>query len=63
MGPAGLGEIGAAVSWFERAFAERSIWLPSFEHFAAFDGLRHDKRFEHLLRRVRAALSIERSGV
>ncbi|HUE89780.1 MAG TPA: hypothetical protein VMO26_27195 [Vicinamibacterales bacterium] len=60
---AGLGEIGAAVTWFERAFAERSIWLPSVEHFAAFDGLRHDRRFEHLLRRMRAALSIEGSGV
>ncbi|HXW08389.1 MAG TPA: hypothetical protein VD833_24370 [Vicinamibacterales bacterium] len=50
------------MTWFERAFNQRSFWLPTIAHFAAFDVLRQDARFQRLLRRLRAALSVEGSG-
>jgi TolB-like protein/Flp pilus assembly protein TadD len=51
----GLGEVDAAVTWFERAFAERSFWLSCIGRFPAFDELRQNARFQDLLRRTRAA--------
>lgn len=47
------GDIDAAFTWFDRAFAERSHWLVWLRLDPRFDGLRADPRFSGLLDRIR----------
>ena len=50
---AGLGEKDQAVAWLNRAYAERSYYMPVYlTTDARLDGLRSDPRFADLLRRV-----------
>jgi tetratricopeptide (TPR) repeat protein len=50
---AGLGERDQAVAWLNRAYAERSYYMPVYlTTDARLDGLRSDPRFAALLRRV-----------
>jgi TolB-like protein/DNA-binding winged helix-turn-helix (wHTH) protein/Tfp pilus assembly protein PilF len=48
---AALGEHDAAFAWLEKAYAERS-GMPYLRTQPAFDPLRSDPRFQHLLRRM-----------
>jgi hypothetical protein len=50
---AGLGEIDAAFTWLDRAFAERSHWLMWLRLDPRFDGFRADPRFVELLDRIK----------
>jgi len=49
---AGLGEKDQALAWLERAFAERSTWMPYLKVDPWLDNLRSDPRFQGLLRRM-----------
>jgi serine/threonine protein kinase/tetratricopeptide (TPR) repeat protein len=50
---AGLGEKDQAVAWLNRAYAERSYYMPVYlTTDARLDGIRSDPRFADLLRRV-----------
>jgi eukaryotic-like serine/threonine-protein kinase len=50
---AGLGEKDQAVAWLNRAYEERSYYMPVYlTTDARLDGLRSDPRFAELLRRV-----------
>ena len=48
----GLGEIDKAIEWLEKAFAERSGFLPFLKVEPMLDPLRADPRFQDLLWRV-----------
>lgn len=48
----GLGEIDQAYEWLEKAYLERSSWLPALNVVPEFDELRSDRRFIDLLRRI-----------
>jgi len=48
----GLGETGKAVEWLEKAFEERSGFLPFLKVEPTLDPLRADLRFQELLRKV-----------
>ncbi len=48
----GLGEIDNAIDWLEKAFEERSGFLPFLKVEPMLDPLREDSRFQDLLRRV-----------
>jgi hypothetical protein len=47
-----LGEKNDAFQFLERAFAERSFWMPFLNADPLFDNLRGDPRFQNLLERV-----------
>jgi len=49
---AGLGEKDQAFVWLEKAFEERSAWMPWLKVEPKFDGLRSDRRFQDLMRRI-----------
>ncbi|HYV05849.1 MAG TPA: tetratricopeptide repeat protein, partial [Blastocatellia bacterium] len=49
---AGLGDTDRAFDWLERAFEKHSVDLFTLKVEPMLDGLRRDKRFENLLRRV-----------
>ncbi len=49
---AGLGEKDQALAWLERAFAERSTWMPYLKVDPGLDSLRSEPRFQDLLRRM-----------
>jgi tetratricopeptide (TPR) repeat protein len=49
---AGLGEKDQALAWLERAFAERSTWMPYLKVDPGLDSLRSEARFRDLLRRM-----------
>lgn len=49
---AGLCENDLAFEWLDRAFEERSSWLVSLKVEPTLDGLRSDRRFTALLRRL-----------
>jgi eukaryotic-like serine/threonine-protein kinase len=49
---AGLGDFDAAFEWLEKAFKERSGFLPFMRVEPVVDNLRGDPRFENLMRRV-----------
>ena len=48
----GLGETDKAVEWLEKAFEERSGFMPFLKVEPMFDLLRADLRFQELLRKV-----------
>ena len=47
-----LGEKGGAFQYLERAFDERSFWMPFLNVDPLFDSLRADPRFRDLLGRI-----------
>ena len=49
---AGLGNKEQALAWLERAFAERSTWMPFLRVDPELDALRTEPRFQDLLRRM-----------
>jgi tetratricopeptide (TPR) repeat protein len=49
---AGLGEKGQALTWIERAFAERCTWMPFLKVDPGLDTLRSEPRFQELVRRM-----------
>lgn len=49
---AGLGDKEQALAWLEKAYTERSVWMPSLKVDPKFDSLRSDSRFAELVRRV-----------
>ncbi len=49
---ASLGEDDQAFAWLDKAYQERSGWMPWLKHEPLLDGLRQDPRFDDLLRRV-----------
>jgi eukaryotic-like serine/threonine-protein kinase len=49
---AGLGDKDQALVWLEKAYTERSVWLPWLKVDPKFDSLRSDSRFADLVRRV-----------
>jgi hypothetical protein len=49
---AGLGETDAAFACLDRAFAERSHWLVWLRLDPRWKGLRSDRRFAELIRRI-----------
>jgi hypothetical protein len=46
------GETEAALDWLERAFEERSPWMPGLRGDAHFASLRNEPRFQDLVRRM-----------
>jgi TolB-like protein/DNA-binding winged helix-turn-helix (wHTH) protein/Tfp pilus assembly protein PilF len=50
---AGLGEKAVALSWLEKAYAQRSDELVTFKVNPSYDSLRGEPRFQELLRRLR----------
>ena len=48
----GLGEIDNAIEWLEKAFEERSGFLPFLKVEPMLDPLRADSRFQNLLWRI-----------
>ncbi len=49
---ANLGDTGQAFAWLEKAYQERSGWMPWLKHEPLLDSLHPDARFSELLRRV-----------
>ena len=49
---AGLGNTEEAFNELELAYEERSAWMLMLKQESAFDGLRGDRRFAALLRRI-----------
>src|SRR2546425_9011555 len=49
---AGLGDRDQALAWLEKAYAERSDYMPYLNREPMLDGLRSDPRFAALVRRV-----------
>ncbi|HKR60720.1 MAG TPA: protein kinase [Pyrinomonadaceae bacterium] len=49
---AGLGDKDQAFAWLEKAYTERSVWMPSLKVDPKFDSLRSDPHFAELVRRV-----------
>jgi len=49
---ANLGDKDRAFAWLEKAYQERSGWMPWLKLEPLFDGLRTDARFSDLLRRI-----------
>jgi len=49
---AGLGDKDQAFAWLEKAYTERSVWMPSLKIDPKFDNLRSDPRFADLMRRI-----------
>jgi DNA-binding winged helix-turn-helix (wHTH) protein/tetratricopeptide (TPR) repeat protein len=49
---AGLGAVGQAFKWLEKAYEEHSAWLVFLKIEPIFDRLRRDSRFTDILRRV-----------
>ncbi len=49
---ASLGDTEQAFEWLERAYQERSGWMPWLKHEPLLDSLRADARFSDLLRRI-----------
>ena len=47
-----LGEKDQALAWLEKAYEERSTWMPFMKVEPKFDSLRSDPRFADLMRRV-----------
>jgi len=48
----GLGESDQAMDWLEKAYVERSDYMPYLGREPMLDGLRSDPRFAALVRRV-----------
>jgi tetratricopeptide (TPR) repeat protein len=48
----GLGEHDQALTWLEKAYDERSVWLIWLGVDPKFDPLRADARFQDILRRI-----------
>ncbi len=48
----GLGEHEQALKWLERAYQDRSGWMPFLQVEPRLDPLRDDPRFQDLLRRM-----------
>ncbi len=49
---ANLGDSDQAFAWLDKAYQERSGWMPWLKHEPLLDGLHQDARFSDLLRRV-----------
>jgi hypothetical protein len=49
---ANLGDSDQAFAWLDKAYQERSGWMPWLNHEPLLDCLREDSRFSDLLRRV-----------
>ncbi|MDX2043518.1 MAG: protein kinase [Acidobacteriota bacterium] len=49
---ANIGDTDKAFSWLEKAYQERSGWMPWIKLEPLFDGLKTDARFTDLLRRI-----------
>jgi hypothetical protein len=49
---AGLGDRDRAFEWLDKAFLERSTWLIHVKWDERFAGLRDDRRFGGLLKRI-----------
>ncbi|MGE0132982.1 MAG: protein kinase [Blastocatellales bacterium] len=49
---ASLGDNDQAFAWLDKAYQERSGWMPWLKHEPLFDSLHQDARFNDLLRRV-----------
>ena len=49
---AGLGDKDQALAWLEKAYYERSVWLPWLKVDPQLNSLRSDARFVDLVRRV-----------
>jgi tetratricopeptide (TPR) repeat protein len=49
---AGLGARDEAIRWLEKAYEERSQWLPHLKGEPRLEGLHSDPRFKDLLRRI-----------
>jgi len=49
---AGLGDSDQAFAWLDKAYQERSGWMPWLKHEPLLDSLHQDARFNDLLRRV-----------
>src|SRR5215468_8694315 len=49
---AGLGNRDQALAWLDKAYAERSDYMPYLTLEPMLDGLRSDHRFDALVRRV-----------
>jgi tetratricopeptide (TPR) repeat protein len=60
---AGLADVDAALAWFDRAIEGRSLWAAGLDALPGLDGLRSDRRFHSLLRRIRMAVWPESSAV
>lgn len=52
---AGLGEKDTALEWLNKAYEDRSFWLTWIKNDPRLDGLRLDRRFTDLLRRMKIA--------
>jgi len=48
----GLGDSDQAFAWLDKAYQERSGWMPWLKHEPLLDSLHRDARFNDLLRRV-----------
>jgi len=49
----GLGDVGRALAWVERAYDDRRGWLAYMKVNAMFDPLREEPRFQALLKKMR----------
>ncbi len=49
---AALGDKSEAFAWLQKAYQERSTYMPQIKVDAFFDPLRSDPRFQELLRRM-----------
>lgn len=58
----GLGEFPQALEWFEKAFEERSGPLVYLKVEALYNPLRHEARFQNLLRRMNLSSSADEAG-
>jgi tetratricopeptide (TPR) repeat protein len=48
----GLGDKDAAFEWLEKAYEERSSWIPFVEAMHYFDSIRGDERYSTLLKKI-----------